>query len=42
MRVKCGSAFGGYKIVTVNADKKLSRSEMLDLRCKAKGDRMSM
>ena len=42
MRVKSGSAFGGYKLVTVNADKKLSRTDMLNLRCKAKGDRMSM
>jgi hypothetical protein len=42
MRVKSGSAYGGYKIVTINADKQLSRSDMLNLRVKQKGDRMAM
>jgi hypothetical protein len=42
MRIKSGSAFGGYKIVTVNADKKLSRTDMLNMRTKGKGDRMCM
>jgi hypothetical protein len=42
MRVKSGSSFGGYKIVTLHTDKKLSRSDMLNLRVKQKGDRMAM
>ena len=42
MRVKSGSAFGGYKIVTVQADKKMSRSDMLNMRAGKKGDRMCM
>ena len=42
MRVKSGSAFGGYKIVTINADKKMSRSDMLNMRAGKKGDRMCM
>ena len=35
-------AHGSYRIVTAKVEPGLSRSELLDLRCKKKGDRMTM
>uniref|UniRef100_A0A7S1XT62 Uncharacterized protein n=1 Tax=Phaeomonas parva TaxID=124430 RepID=A0A7S1XT62_9STRA len=38
-RVKKAGAYGGYKIITESSDRELTRSEMLEVRSKAKGDR---
>jgi hypothetical protein len=41
-RVKKGGAYGGYALVTEQANANRSREELLDLRAKKKGDRHCM
>ena len=41
-RVRVGGSFGGYKVVEATANQGLTRTQLLDLRSKKKGDRRCM